>query len=415
LAFRFLHTADLHLDSPLRSLALRDPALRDVVGVATRRALTRIVDLCLSEAVDALLIAGDLYDGDQVSMKTARFLAQELQRLDKAGIATFIIRGNHDALSRITRELVLPASVKVFGARPETVRLDRGGLAVAIHGLSFAKPQAPDSLLGQYPAPVPGAFNIGLMHTSLNGSPGHDIYAPCSAADLQAAGYDYWALGHIHLRQVIEGRTAIVMPGIPQGRDIGEAGETSVTLVTVTDQRAVLLDARPVAEVQFDRVTVALDGATEWGDLARRLEQAVAVARRRIAADVAVLRLVLTGRTPLAWRVTRDLDLLHEQAVAAGETLGTVWIDKLENRSDGGLAEAALPPDLSAMILQGLPADPGVLAAADREIDDLVKALPKELRGMLGQDAAAQSTARDALLADGIAQVLARLAPAEVE
>ena len=122
LAFRFVHTADLHLDSPLRSLALRDPVLRDLIGVATRSVLTRIVDHCITEAVDALLIAGDLYDGDQVSMKTARFLQQELQRLDGAGIATFIIRGNHDALSKITKELVFPPSVTVFGAKAEIGR-----------------------------------------------------------------------------------------------------------------------------------------------------------------------------------------------------------------------------------------------------------------------------------------------------
>ncbi len=202
------------MDSPLKSLALRDPALQDAVGVATRTVLTRIVDLCLTEAVDALLIAGDLYDGDQVSMKTARFLQQELQRLDAAGIATFLIRGNHDAMSKVTRELVFPPLVTVFGAKASTKVID-GALPVAIHGLSFAKPQAPDSLLGHYPTPVPGAFNIGIMHSSLNGSAGHDVYAPCSAADLQGAGYGYWALGHIHLRSVHDG-----------GGDGGDAGDS---------------------------------------------------------------------------------------------------------------------------------------------------------------------------------------------
>ena len=123
MAFRFVHTADIHLDSPLRTLALREPALAELIGGATRKAFAAVIDLCLAEQVDALLIAGDLYDGEQTSMKTARFLADELRRLHEAGIRTFIIRGNHDAESRITRELTLPELVKVFGGRAESVAL----------------------------------------------------------------------------------------------------------------------------------------------------------------------------------------------------------------------------------------------------------------------------------------------------
>ena len=125
--YRFVHTADLHLDSPLRSLALRDPALAEVIGHASRAVFERIITLCLDEQVDALLIAGDLYDGAQTSMKTARFLAQQLRRLDETGIETFIIRGNHDAEARITGQLVLPPSVTVFGAKAGLERRDKGG------------------------------------------------------------------------------------------------------------------------------------------------------------------------------------------------------------------------------------------------------------------------------------------------
>src|SRR5262245_25190452 len=110
MAYRFVHAADIHLDSPLRSLALRDEALADLIGNATRRAFVRTVDLCLAERVDALLLAGDLYDGEQTSMKTARFLAEQMRRLDEANIQVFAIRGNHDAMSQITAELTLPES-----------------------------------------------------------------------------------------------------------------------------------------------------------------------------------------------------------------------------------------------------------------------------------------------------------------
>ena len=169
--FRFVHTADIHLDSPLRSLALRDPALAELIGGSTRLAFERTIDLCLDEQVDSLMIAGDLYDGDQTSMKTALFLAAQLRRLDEVGIRVFIVRGNHDAESRITKELVLPEGVKVFGERSETVELERprGETPVVVHGISFAKPQVPQNLVSKFKARVEGAFNVGLLHTSLAG------------------------------------------------------------------------------------------------------------------------------------------------------------------------------------------------------------------------------------------------------
>src|SRR5258707_120181 len=158
-AYRFVHAADVHLGSPLRSLALRDPRLAEFVGNASRQVFSRIVDLCLDEQVSALLLAGDLYDGEQTSMKTARFLAEQLRRLDAADIEVFIIRGNHDALSKITKELVLPENVHLFGGRADAVEVsrDRGERPIAIHGLSFAKPQAPESLLAKYRPPVVGS------------------------------------------------------------------------------------------------------------------------------------------------------------------------------------------------------------------------------------------------------------------
>lgn len=198
--FRFVHTADIHLDSPLRSLAMRNGDLAELVGDASRQAFVSIVDLCLAERVDALVIAGDLYDGDQTSMKTARFLASQMTRLHQAGISVFKIRGNHDALSRISKQLVFPDTVTIFGGRSQSVLQTAGGLDVMVHGVSFASPKAPDSLLPKYSAPREGAVNVGIMHTSLAGSPGHDVYAPCNATDLHAHGFDYWALGHIHGR-----------------------------------------------------------------------------------------------------------------------------------------------------------------------------------------------------------------------
>lgn len=411
MSFRFIHTADLHLDSPLRSLALRDPALERLIGAATRQVLTRIVDLCIAEAVDALLIAGDLYDGEQTSMKTARFLAQELGRLDAAGIRTFVIRGNHDALSKLTRELVLPASVKVFGAKPDTVLIETGARPVAIHGISFEKPQAPESLLDRFPPALPNAFNLGLLHTSLAGAPGHDPYAPCSLENLRATGYDYWALGHVHIRAEYPGRTTIVMPGMPQARDIGEAGEKSVTLVTLEDDGTVRTVALPLALARFERLDVSAHGIATWPELVAVLDRTLRAARRDLAADHLVLRLRLIGETPLAWNIRRDLDLLDAEARQSAESIGSLWIESLEtDATDPGVADGAgALSDLARLIEKAIPPSAALATAMAEATNELVRALPPDLRNHFGTSSDATAARSETLLREGAAEILAEL------
>jgi exonuclease SbcD len=413
LTYRFIHTADIHLDSPLKSLALRHPGLSELIGNATRQVFGRIIDLCLDEGVDALVIAGDLYDGSQTSMKTARFLVQQFTRLQAAGIAVYMIRGNHDAEARITRELVFPETVKVFGAKAEVVMVEKGALRIALHGISFAKPHAPESLLDRFKPAVTGAVNVGILHTSLVGPSGHDPYAPCTVYDLHATGFDYWALGHVHLRADHAGRATVVMPGNPQGRDIGEAGAKSVTLVTVADDGRLSVETRPTAIARFERLPVDLDGATDWREATGRVETAIRRARTAFDEEHLVLRPVLQGQTPLAWQILRDLDLLTEQAVAVSEALGTVWIDKVENGCTGGtalvsgaLAELAQMVDTAAL-------NPAVLAALEDEAARLLHVVPRELRDMLGTDPAAVTARNLTLLHAGAAEIMARLAGAE--
>lgn len=409
--FRFVHTADLHLDSALRSLALRDPGLSALIGTATRAALVGIVDLCLAEAVDALLIAGDLYDGSQTSMKTARFLAAQMDRLAGAGIPAFIIRGNHDALARITRELVLPPSVRVFGPKAETLILSRPDAPdVAIHGISFRDPLAPDSLLPRFAPPLPGKLNIGMLHSSLNGAAGHDPYAPCALSDLVATGYDYWALGHVHIRAAYPGRTTVVMPGMPQGRDIGEAGPKTVTLVTLADDGTCALAEHAVATAQFDRVAVPLQGLTDWRDLVATLGAALRTARRNSTIPHLVLRPCLTGASPLAWQISRDLDLLTEQARAIAAELGSLWIDKLENLTVPGQGLDLSGP-LAALhsLIAPLADDPGLIHAGADAAETLAKFLPRELRNLFGADADTSAALIRQLQSDGMAEILSAL------
>lgn len=413
--FRFVHTADIHLDSPLRSLSLRNPDLAELIGNATRQALVAIVDLCLEEQVNALIIAGDLYDGDQTSMKTARFLASQMERLHQAGIAVYKIRGNHDALSKITAELILPPSLKVFNGRGETVEIRHGDLDIVLHGISFAKPHAPESLLSKYRRPAPDTVNIGIMHTSLAGASGHDLYAPCSVADLHEWGFDYWALGHIHARSQHAGDRTVIMPGMPQGRDINEAGEKTVTLVTVGDDRSITVEERPTSIAQFERISVDLSPVESWRDAIERIEQAVADVRDKTGAGHLVGRLMLGGETPLSWQLRRDRDLLLTEIEQRVEGLGKTWIEKIElstaaPRSTPTATGSADPvAELGALMKTDIIRQDAVRESVRDLVLELRDDLPAEARGFSGKDEQEFEALIDRLLLDGSDDILARL------
>ncbi len=411
--FRFVHTADLHLDSPLKSLALRNVELADLVGSASRIALQRIVDLCLEERVDALIIAGDLYDGDQTSMKTARFLALQMARLNEADIKVFKVRGNHDAASRITAELVLPPCVTIFGGRGDNVELGSAACPVAIHGVSFAKPQAPESLLPKFKPPREGVTNIGILHTSLAGAAGHDTYAPCSLAELDRSGFRYWALGHIHMRSEHEGNAHVIMPGIPQGRDINEAGRKTVSLVTVGDDGTIAAEERAVSMAEFQRVPVDVGGLTQWTDLVSKVARSLEQVRDSVDAEHVIVRPHLHGATPLHFRMLRDRDLLLAEAEKAAEQTGRTWIDRLIVEADpvrSGFADATDPLIELEDLMGRARADLMIRKEVEELVSMLIADLPPELRDLAGHGDDERSRFIDGLLADGSIEVLAKLA-----
>lgn len=196
--FSFIHTADLHLGSPFVGLSSSDLELARRVAAASREALEDLFTRAIELAVDFVVIAGDVYDGDWKDTTIGHFFNRETARLDRAGIPVYLIRGNHDAESVITSAVTLPESVHVFSARTaETMRIPE--LKVALHGRSFANRAVPENLASSYPLPETGWFNIGVLHTSCDGRPPHANYAPCRVQDLIQGGYQYWALGHVHV------------------------------------------------------------------------------------------------------------------------------------------------------------------------------------------------------------------------
>ena len=413
--FRFLHTADLHLDSPLQSLAARDPELRALIEGATRQVLSAIVDLCLDESVDALLIAGDLYDGQQRNPRTVAVLASEMRRLQAAGIPVFIIKGNHDAESPLTASLDLPDNVHVFSGRGGSVALDD---RAEIHGVSFAKRHSPESLLPKYRPPVAGRFNIGMLHTSLSGSPRHDVYAPCSIDELKAFGYDYWALGHIHAREVHASEPAIVMPGIPQGRHINESGARSVTLVTLEHGRPPVLDTRDVSIARFERLHHTLTEDADWQSLIRELTERLQALGRECPHGQLIVRVCLDGSSSLAFELyDRQAQLLEELALAI-EQDGRIWIEKVElavsaqaaSTAAGDTAASPMTALLDAAAIEdAVLASPVLAEVVEAEWNAICKRIPASLREHLGTSEEAQRAKREMLLREGALEVLLRL------
>ena len=321
---RFVHAADLHLDSPFRGIRSEAPEyVAETLRRATFDAYENIIDLCLREQADALLVAGDIYDGADRSLRAQLKFVDGLNRLDAAGIRSFVCHGNHDPLDGWEARLALPPGCVRFG--PEVsgapVFPDTPERAV-VYGISYPRREVRENLsplfrgLFESNARVAG-FNVGLLHANVGGNPDHDSYAPCSVGDLSDTGLDYWALGHVHTRQVLrEERPTVVYPGNPQGRHPLETGERGVYLVEVDDYGAVSLDFRPVDVVRWNTLAVGIAGLESEQELLDAIERAAASCAAASCAEAAggravVFRLTLTGRGPLH-RWLRRADTVEE-------------------------------------------------------------------------------------------------------
>ena len=418
-AFRFLHTADIHLDSALQNLVLSDDSATIRVRRATRDALDRLVDLAIEESVDFLVIAGDLYDGDWRDYNTGQFFVRQMGRLREAGIPVCLLHGNHDAANRITRHLDLPDNVQVFGPRrPKTFHIE--GLPVALHGQSFPQRDVTENLVPDYPPPVVGAFNIGVLHTGLGGRAGHANYAPCSVEDLVNKGYDYWALGHVHKAEILHEHPHIVFPGNLQGRHARETGAKGARLIAVEDNEIVDCAFAPCDTVRWTALRLPVNEARHMADIHDRIRHALEMT----VADEAdgrllVCRIVLEGRTALHNRLLASEEQLLEEARAGALGLGdeVARVEKL-------IIDTAAPPAVAAPedalgALEGMLRDAGtdsqLLGRIQEDVGELVRRLPPEVRAEM-EDGTMKSAVEgdyEALVESAAPYLFARLTAAE--
>jgi len=328
---KFIHAADLHVDSPLRGLDIYDGAPVARLRGASRQALIALVELALEQQVAMVLLAGDIYDGNWADFRTGLFFREQMLRLRRSGILVFMVKGNHDAESQITKQLPEVEGVHVFSAyKSETI--DMEALGVAVHGRSFPHRAVPEDLVPLYPDPLPGRFNIGLLHTSLTGREGHDSYAPTSVEVLCDKGYDYFALGHVHAREVVRpSDPRIVFPGNLQGRHAKETGPKGCELVTVEGGVITAAEFVPLEVVRWHQLRLDVSGLSSVDALARHFvgqaNELVADARDRLHA----VRLVIQGESALHRLEAEQPGSIAAAIQAATQDLADadIWIEQI--------------------------------------------------------------------------------------
>ena len=335
--FRFLHTGDLHLDSPFVGLTTEVPAgiastLRDSTLIAWRR----IVDLALEERVQFLLVAGDAFESANRTLQGQIHFRDGLARLAEAGIDSFIVTGNHDHEGGRIPAVTWPERAHRFGtSRVEARSVRRDDEEIArVYGIGYRTRDVKDNLAARFKREDDAPFAIGLLHTNVGANPSAGNYAPCSLADLRKSGMDYWALGHIHRHAILSAeRPTAVYCGNPQGRDPGETEPRGCYIVTVEDSGAIRPEFRPVDEVRWQMVEVSIAGITVEERLADAVVGAVDHARSAAGRSV-VTRVTLVGRgpmhRPLALRgmLAGVLSVSRERL---GEAAPFAWIESLRD------------------------------------------------------------------------------------
>lgn len=291
---KFVHVADVHVDSPLRGIESYEGLPVDEIRLATRRSFQNIVQLCIDQEVAFLLIAGDLFDGKWLDMNTGLWMVGQFRRLQDASIRVFLIRGNHDAASEVRNVVRWPDNVHEFSVDGAETVHDQT-LGVAIHGRGYATPAVSEDLAVEYPLAIPGCFNIGMLHTSMTGDPEHDPYAPTNLDVLLSKGYDYWALGHIHQRRTLKDEPYIGYSGNAQGRHIRETGPKGCLLVEVEDGTLLDVTFQATDVVRWQHLEIFAEDIDDAESLIQKVVVALKTASESAADRLVIARLTISG------------------------------------------------------------------------------------------------------------------------
>lgn len=370
---KFLHAADIHLDSPLRGLDRYEGAPVDEIRGATRKGLENLVSLAIDEEVDFVTLAGDLFDGDWPDFNTGLYFVQQMTRLGQKDIPAYVVRGNHDADSKITRKLRWPKNVHFLSSRkPESMTLD--DIGVVLHGQSFANQKVVEDLAAAYPPAVPGKINLGILHTSLDGREGHATYAPTKLDVLKSKGYDYWALGHVHKREVVMRDPLIVFPGNTQGRHIRETGSKGCELVTL-ESDGLRTEHRSLDVLRWHVLDVDIGGAADLDDVLDRVAKGLDTIVDGTDQQLNAVRVRLIGRGDGHRAIAVKPQTVRQEIRALGIDRGggCIWVEKI-------IVETSATIDRAALMARSDP-----ISELVRQIESLRSGEANSLRELAGE------------------------------
>jgi DNA repair exonuclease SbcCD nuclease subunit len=328
---RVLHAADLHIDSPMKGLVAYDEAPVGELRLATRAALANLVDAAIEHEVEAVLLSGDIFDGDWPHYGTGVYFVREMGRLREAHIPVVTIAGNHDAESKLTKSLRLPDNVRTLSTRkPDSVSFEAIGLAV--HGQGYATPAVTDDLSAGYPEPIADFVNVGLLHTCADGRPGHEPYAPCTTSDLVSHGYDFWGLGHVHRHEILSTDPLILFPGNLQGRGLRETGAKGAVLVELGRDGSASFSHLALDTVRWALLDVDASEAHGRDDVLESVAVALREAIRNAGDRLLAARVAISGVTEAHTALASDGERLRYEVIAAAADLGggRVWIESVK-------------------------------------------------------------------------------------
>ncbi|HVL56033.1 MAG TPA: DNA repair exonuclease [Burkholderiaceae bacterium] len=406
---KFIHAADIHLDSPMAGLSAHDEAPVELLRTATRSAFRNLIDCALAEQVDFVLLPGDVFDTAWRDFNTGMFFVREMARLNAANVRAFVLRGNHDAEHEMTRSLPLPPNVHVFRAdRPDTRQIVVGDLKVAIHGQSFRQAATTQNLAAAY-APVEGCLNIAMLHTALEGHAAHAHYAPCTLDQLRNLGMHYWALGHVHEWDVLSEAPWVAFSGNLQGRNVRECGPRGALLVRCEHGELQRPDRLLVDVVRWQLARIDVSAATTRAEVVAQvgefLEQLLSDADGRPLA----CRVVLTGRSPAHAELFGQALALRADLVAQAMIVDRdhLWIEGIRVETQPVLESATIAARADALadlqaLLANASADPQFVSSLARDFDPLLAKLPPDV---LRQDVPALHALRRGDLAALIEEV----------
>jgi DNA repair exonuclease SbcCD nuclease subunit len=335
-SFRFVHAADLHIDSPFAGVGDADNRVATRLREATYEAFQNLVDLCINQNADFLVIAGDVYDGADRSVRAQLRFREGLSKLADKGIKSFVVHGNHDPLDGWQSSISWPEGVHIFGAIPEWKNFEKNGEVVAaVQGMSYPTREVTDNIATQFTPPEsPYLFAIGLLHANVGANSAHPNYAPCSVEDLSESGIDYWALGHVHTRQTLKHSAPVIAyPGNTQGRHPNETGARGALVVNVDPSGASRSEFVALDVVRWERRDIDISHLETIDSLDSAIRQATDNLSVESEDRDVVCRLTLVGRGPLHEQLSADgavVDLLDAvRGTWSGGGSPWVWVERI--------------------------------------------------------------------------------------